>query len=451
MEKKELFIIMPFNTKKGKLDHYNQDADIVEINFDEIWKEIIIPSIPKDKFIFKRADEMRRPGLIDRIYIKWLINSDVVLADLTFGNPNVYYELGMRHVLSKKGTILIAQEGTKLPFDVRNQSVLYYNNFKATSLKVFQKDLKTYILNALSQSEDSPVHTFFPDIRINLKGETAENLELKIKELENQNLELQKEIERIKLASNEERLLLKVRSTLNKSRLISIYGSIKDKDINSLQLLEELAIKLRKVSLFEFAINILNKAIALNPNDSDINRELGFIYRKLGPENYDKAEEYFNKALRLNDHDPELLGMLAGMHKRKGDIQKAFSLYKKAYNFENDNLYSIINVASLSLILEGIDKSYEYYEKIENVALKDIESKNSDHWTYFCLAQAYIILSKPLKEILEVYNEAINLEPPIEDIKSESEQLEFLKIKSIEVDKIDIIQDNIFNKIIKSM
>jgi hypothetical protein len=58
------------------------------------------------------------------MYNEWLFDADIVLADLTFGNPNVYYELGIRQALSKKGTVLVACKGAKLLFDVRNQYVI---------------------------------------------------------------------------------------------------------------------------------------------------------------------------------------------------------------------------------------------------------------------------------------------------------------------------------------
>ena len=165
MNGKKLFIAMPYGLREDRLDHYNEKADKISLNFDEIWQGVIQPAIPVD-FNYKRADELKQPGIIDKLYIEWLFNADVVIADLTFANPNVYYELGMRHVFSKKGTVLIAHEGSQLPFDVRNQYVLHYNYFKAPSLPKFHKSLNEAIINAYNQKEDSPVHVLLPGINV---------------------------------------------------------------------------------------------------------------------------------------------------------------------------------------------------------------------------------------------------------------------------------------------
>ncbi len=55
-----------------------------------------------------------------------LFSADIVLAVLTDKNPNVFYELGVRHTLSN-GTIMIIEEGQELPFDLRHFGVIYYN------------------------------------------------------------------------------------------------------------------------------------------------------------------------------------------------------------------------------------------------------------------------------------------------------------------------------------
>jgi hypothetical protein len=64
-----------------------------------------------------RADFVTQTGSITRDLLSRLYRSDAVLADLTDLNPNVFYELGVRHAL-RAGTILIALKGTKPPFDV---------------------------------------------------------------------------------------------------------------------------------------------------------------------------------------------------------------------------------------------------------------------------------------------------------------------------------------------
>ncbi len=87
----------------------------------------VIKHVVEDKefnFICKRADEDARPGMINDQIIYDIVNSDVVIADLSELNPNAFYELGIRHS-TLKPTIHIASQPTKLPFDNAGHSTLF--------------------------------------------------------------------------------------------------------------------------------------------------------------------------------------------------------------------------------------------------------------------------------------------------------------------------------------
>jgi hypothetical protein len=118
----KVFVAMPYGVRNAVLDHTIEGASPVEIDFDDVWHGLIEPALPPGWTAF-RADELTRPGLIDQVYIERLLDADLVVADLTFANPNVYYELGIRQALSPRGTLLIAHRGTYKPFDVRNQTI----------------------------------------------------------------------------------------------------------------------------------------------------------------------------------------------------------------------------------------------------------------------------------------------------------------------------------------
>jgi hypothetical protein len=72
-----------------------------------------------------------------------LYEADLVLAVLTGLNANVWYELGIRHAL-RKGTIMMIEEGQKLPFDISQYGlVLYQDNIVGAS--AFEEKLKSFI------------------------------------------------------------------------------------------------------------------------------------------------------------------------------------------------------------------------------------------------------------------------------------------------------------------
>jgi hypothetical protein len=65
-----------------------------------------------------------RQNLLGQI-LNDLVFSHIVVADLTDSNPNVYWELGVR-LSFRHGTITIAQEGSTIPFDIKDKGVLFY-------------------------------------------------------------------------------------------------------------------------------------------------------------------------------------------------------------------------------------------------------------------------------------------------------------------------------------
>lgn len=104
------------------------------------------------------AHEISEPGNIPSQVITALLESDLVVADLTTLNPNVMYELAVRHCAAKP-FVLLAQKGTRLPFDIAPERVLFYANDLAGAESLRRK-LRASAEEALSErSPDNPVYT----------------------------------------------------------------------------------------------------------------------------------------------------------------------------------------------------------------------------------------------------------------------------------------------------
>ncbi|HLH11055.1 MAG TPA: TRAFs-binding domain-containing protein [Methylovirgula sp.] len=112
------FVIMPFGRKP--------DASGREIDFDLVYKEIIEPGVGDAGFEPVRADEELHAGLIHKAMYERLMLSEYAVADLTIFNPNVYYELGVRHAVRPQTTVLMAADASRLPFDVGHLRTLPY-------------------------------------------------------------------------------------------------------------------------------------------------------------------------------------------------------------------------------------------------------------------------------------------------------------------------------------
>jgi len=84
---------------------------------DVVLKYVISPAAEHCGYTALRADQISEPGLITSQVIQHIIDDPLVVADLTERNPNVFYELAIRHAL-RKPLVQIIKRGEQLPFDV---------------------------------------------------------------------------------------------------------------------------------------------------------------------------------------------------------------------------------------------------------------------------------------------------------------------------------------------
>lgn len=94
--------------------------------YDDLIKEAILKARPNLEVI--RADDVSMPGTMTTDIITRLMHSDYVVADVTYPNPNVFYELGLRHAC-RSGTIIIKDKsGPRVPFDIAHLRYFEYEN-----------------------------------------------------------------------------------------------------------------------------------------------------------------------------------------------------------------------------------------------------------------------------------------------------------------------------------
>lgn len=95
-------------------------------DFDDVFAHIIRTPLEEEGFSVQRADESRGTRNIMHDVVDGIASADLVVADLTGANPNVYYELGIAHALGRR-TILLAQDLEEVPFDLRAYRVITYS------------------------------------------------------------------------------------------------------------------------------------------------------------------------------------------------------------------------------------------------------------------------------------------------------------------------------------
>lgn len=118
--------------------------------FDEVYSEVIKTVCSDENIDVTRIDEEAGPGLIIADITKAITDAKVIIADISPVNANVFYEVGYAHALNKP-TILLAEKGTKLPFDVSSFRTLFYEN-TIGGKRIFEEGLRRH-LNAVLQQQ----------------------------------------------------------------------------------------------------------------------------------------------------------------------------------------------------------------------------------------------------------------------------------------------------------
>jgi hypothetical protein len=162
------FVIMPFGEKV--------DADGRTINFDEVYRELFIEPAQSLGFEVIRCDEIASAGSIHKAMFTHIVLDDLALVDITTANPNMFYELGVRHALKPSITVLTKHRGTKVPFNIQGQRVIEYPS-ESGGWAASRAEIRNFIANGLRKNEtDSPVFTILQDARKNWKRERIETL-----------------------------------------------------------------------------------------------------------------------------------------------------------------------------------------------------------------------------------------------------------------------------------
>jgi MAP3K TRAFs-binding domain len=122
MPKPICFMIMPYGKKPTQAE---AGRGVPEIDFNALWDRAFAPTILALGYEPVRADQDSGALIITQM-IERLYFADLVLADMTIPNGNVYYEVGVRHAAKEKGCVLLAAEWSKQLFDVAQMRTIRY-------------------------------------------------------------------------------------------------------------------------------------------------------------------------------------------------------------------------------------------------------------------------------------------------------------------------------------
>lgn len=120
-----------------------------------------------------RADAIDKPGVITRQIIDYLMRSRLVVADLSFHNPNVFYELAIRHA-ARLPVVQIIRKADKVPFDLNQVRTIVIDTSDIYSLvpkiDTYRSEIANQVRRALEDPDavDNPITTYYPGFKIEL-------------------------------------------------------------------------------------------------------------------------------------------------------------------------------------------------------------------------------------------------------------------------------------------
>ncbi|WP_300683287.1 hypothetical protein [Nocardioides sp.] len=161
----DAFVIMPIR-KEGSEEHRH---------FQTIYFDYVRPELEKAGYDVTRADEVAKAGAISRDIVERLATADLVVADLTDLNPNVFYELGIRHALRAHGTLIIRDEDRTpdLPFDLASYRIHTYGTSSISAISPLRTAISNFLKETTSEPEEgrvseNPVHDWLPSLPSNV-------------------------------------------------------------------------------------------------------------------------------------------------------------------------------------------------------------------------------------------------------------------------------------------
>jgi tetratricopeptide (TPR) repeat protein len=160
---KSCFISMPLGVRKRP---YTDQ----EIDFDMVFEKLIEPAAAEAELTLLRWQTVLSAGapFTQREALRAIIASDVLLADVSTLNPNVMYELGIRHAANRGPTVIVAVAGEPLPFYVSYIPAFFY---EAQNPEGARTQLANALRTAARRSDGSPLYEFFPELHVELPPE----------------------------------------------------------------------------------------------------------------------------------------------------------------------------------------------------------------------------------------------------------------------------------------
>lgn len=425
------FVMMPFGEKVN--------VSNVKIDFDSVYRQLISPAVTQALLKPIRDDEKKLGGLIIKTMFERIIFCDYAIADITYDNPNVFYELGIRHAVRPFTTIIISEKSnSNPPFDLSPVRIIYYE-YDFTNRSIVNREekiseiaglLKEYRKNFHDAEPDSPIKQLFTEFsfpQLNELRNACKDFEDWVSELQEAiheiddvvtiwkdldarsrrttdpeernaiNEQKRRCIEKIKLKEtllqdlplDKYALLLSIvaayKDTNSNEHLIRLLESIpQEKREKYIELEERLASAYKRARRFDAAKKIIEKIILTSQDDrrAIMNSMMASIYK--------------HESEMLRDSEPG-----RSRHFLKESIKK----YTESFDANPNEYYPgicLLNLVYISGSEELLPTFHKYLPLVEFSIMRRLK-KTNEYWGYVSLMELEVIRDNQEKAMENMY------------------------------------------------
>lgn len=350
-----LFVAMPFGSK---LDHSGR----YEIDFDDVYQRVVKIAAESASVDVVRADEELYGGLIHVAMYERLLLAEIVLADLTLANPNVFYELGVRHAARPRSTILMFAKNSRLPFDLQPMRAVPYTmrdgKLSEEEVTPLIDTIAEKIEEAKSDTEltDSPLFQLLPNLQpLRLPHEVTESFRDRMVAVS----DIRQRLDETKQSGGHEEA---------QAEMAVIEGELRPFTETPPELLLDLMLAYRAISAWDRMVRCIEEFPSPVHNVITVQEQLALaLNRRNERGDRDRAIRILRRLLEDHGPSPETYGILGRAFKdiytEKLDAQReveasaaleeAIHCYVAGFNADPRDYYPGINAITLSLQQKG--------------------------------------------------------------------------------------------------
>ncbi len=417
------FVLMPFGKKL--------DAAGRLTNFDAVYEKVIAPAVGKAGLEPIRADEEKIGGTIHKPMFERLMLCHYAVADITGANPNVFYELGIRHAMRPRSTVIVFGEGTVLPFDIALVRGISYKTDGGGEPVAPEATIEA-IAGQLAAARGNP-HDDSPIFQL-IEGAPRWDVDHSKTDIFRKEVDYSKRYkdrlrsalgqgknaaEAVKAIAVEPALanLLEVESGV----VVDLFLSLRDVEAHAdmialyhrmplpLQrakmMREQLGFALNREGRFEEAEKVLKEVIAEFGSSSETNGLLGRIYK----DRYKRAEK-------------------EGLPEARALLKNAVDTYLAGFEADWRDAYPGVNAITLMEKMAKPDPRQAEILPVVRYSAARKAAKNPDYWDFATLLELAVIAGDADDADVRL-GEALMMEHEPWQLKTTAENLELIRLK----------------------